>query len=460
MSNLITFSADKSIASLLNDQTPVPLASANLEGWLHAPTEDFTRHIAERTALPFEGVPPNAGLYLKDPTFMQCQAHRLWVTLECLSKCGPLSEDSLVVDLGAFPFAIDLALRELLAYRGRIVATTNLPIPEDWQQHLRDRRIETQYLELDAFVASDNAFERTLPQTLDLPDNSVDVVVFAHVIEHLYHPLRILREVNRVLKPGGHLVLSTDNAMMLDAFINIARHGDYIHEPLDGTAAMSFHFWRGHNRMFSEGDLRRLVEATGLRVTAIDYFEVLYNAFIGGLFRKPIDSLPRWRAEILQALPMYRNEIIVTGQKMDLRYEDITPDLLGRSILDRTERTRMSESARAVSTTHMPLSTSHLLPHEGAWLTVRVSGESVTCVFWRHEWSGRVKIEIGDQVYRDDLFSDHPGPIAIKVPLPESSSDSVIRLSSDGRSAESRGSEIWIQAIVETPGQGIPHRQT
>ncbi len=53
---------------------------------------------------------------------------------------------------------------------------------------------------------------RALPAILEdsgTPDNSVDVVVFLHVIEHVPDPLATLQAIFRVLKPGGHLVLET-----------------------------------------------------------------------------------------------------------------------------------------------------------------------------------------------------------------------------------------------------------
>ena len=59
----------------------------------------------------------------------------------------------------------------------------------------------------------------TRPTTLEdagLPDNSTDVVILLHVIEHVPDPHATLSEINRVLKPGGHLVVETpryDTAM-------------------------------------------------------------------------------------------------------------------------------------------------------------------------------------------------------------------------------------------------------
>jgi SAM-dependent methyltransferase len=41
------------------------------------------------------------------------------------------------------------------------------------------------------------------------PDESLDAVVMLHVIEHVPDPMATLREINRILKPGGHLILET-----------------------------------------------------------------------------------------------------------------------------------------------------------------------------------------------------------------------------------------------------------
>lgn len=44
-----------------------------------------------------------------------------------------------------------------------------------------------------------------------LPNNSVDVVLCFEVIEHLEKPDKLLKEIFRILKPGGTCVLSTPN---------------------------------------------------------------------------------------------------------------------------------------------------------------------------------------------------------------------------------------------------------
>ena len=44
------------------------------------------------------------------------------------------------------------------------------------------------------------------------PDDSFDAVTMNHVIEHLADPLAVLRNVRRILKPGGRLIVVTPNA--------------------------------------------------------------------------------------------------------------------------------------------------------------------------------------------------------------------------------------------------------
>ena len=50
---------------------------------------------------------------------------------------------------------------------------------------------------------------------LPFADEFFDVILFASVIEHLYSPHRVLREIERVLRPGGLLLLEAPNAVSL-----------------------------------------------------------------------------------------------------------------------------------------------------------------------------------------------------------------------------------------------------
>ncbi len=42
---------------------------------------------------------------------------------------------------------------------------------------------------------------------LPLPDGAFDVVLLSHVLEHVHAPIRLLMEANRILAPGGQVVI-------------------------------------------------------------------------------------------------------------------------------------------------------------------------------------------------------------------------------------------------------------
>ena len=54
-----------------------------------------------------------------------------------------------------------------------------------------------------------------LDQPLEFPDGSFDVLVAGELLEHLRDPERLVKEIRRVLRPGGTFVASVPNAYRL-----------------------------------------------------------------------------------------------------------------------------------------------------------------------------------------------------------------------------------------------------
>ena len=75
---------------------------------------------------------------------------------------------------------------------------------------------------------------------LPFPDESVDVILSSEVIEHLPDPLPALREMARVLKPGGYAMVTTPNPENLPELLG------YWLDRLSGGRFKKF-YWNGQD---------------------------------------------------------------------------------------------------------------------------------------------------------------------------------------------------------------------
>lgn len=75
--------------------------------------------------------------------------------------------------------------------------------------------------------------ECNLNNQLPYDDNTFDYVIFMEVIEHLYNPDFVVHEIRRVLKNGGHLILSTPNILNIRSRLRFLFEGsfDFFREP-------------------------------------------------------------------------------------------------------------------------------------------------------------------------------------------------------------------------------------
>lgn len=97
------------------------------------------------------------------------------------------------------------------------------------------------------------------------PADAFDVVTCWHVVEHTTDPSRLIREIHRVLRPGGWLVLAVPNVedhIFRAAYLLARLRRPRLYEP-DEREIHLFHF--------SGRTLRMLVSASGLDVVGIGF---------------------------------------------------------------------------------------------------------------------------------------------------------------------------------------------
>jgi SAM-dependent methyltransferase len=91
-------------------------------------------------------------------------------------------------------------------------------------------------------------------------DGQFDVVVFGEVLEHMTNdPMHAMREISRVLKPDGMLVLTTPNAARLENVIAFIE-GRNIYDPYSAYGP-----YGRHNREYTRHELHQLLEYSGFR---------------------------------------------------------------------------------------------------------------------------------------------------------------------------------------------------
>lgn len=145
---------------------------------------------------------------------------------------------------------------------------------------------------------------------LPFGDHTFEVVVAGEVLEHVPHPDHLLREIRRLLTPGGWLVLSTPNVV---GWANRVLVPLGI-QPLFTETSSEVHLGRrwgvlgqgnqvqGHLKVFSHRALAEILERTG--------FAVLRTRGMPGEFPAPVDRLDRLCARF----PSIASDLLVVAR--------------------------------------------------------------------------------------------------------------------------------------------------
>jgi glycosyltransferase involved in cell wall biosynthesis/SAM-dependent methyltransferase len=103
------------------------------------------------------------------------------------------------------------------------------------------------------------------------PGEHFSTVLCGELIEHLFEdPMHLMSEVNRILKPGGHLVLTTPNIASLRGIAAILQgyHPGLFHSYI--KPAESGDVDPRHNREYTPREIHRLLENSGFEVTLLE----------------------------------------------------------------------------------------------------------------------------------------------------------------------------------------------
>ena len=120
----------------------------------------------------------------------------------------------------------------------------------------------------------------------DYEENFFDAVTLWHVIEHLSEPKKTLQIIEKILKPGGYLVISLPN---IDSIQSRLFRGRWLH--LDPPRHLFF---------FTASELTKIMQTFGFERVAIKYFSLEQNPF--GMQQSLLNCMLRKREVLFEAL--------------------------------------------------------------------------------------------------------------------------------------------------------------
>ncbi|MDH6215478.1 class I SAM-dependent methyltransferase [Streptomyces pseudovenezuelae] len=132
---------------------------------------------------------------------------------------------------------------------------------------------------------------------------SADAVLFSEVVEHLVDPDAALDEIRRVLRPGGHLMLSTPN---LAAWYNRGLLLAGVQPVFSEVSLRAIHGRPGsevvgHLRLYTARALREFVAASGF--TVVELKGAPFHGVPGAL--RPLDRLACARPSLASILLLH-----------------------------------------------------------------------------------------------------------------------------------------------------------
>ncbi|MGA8568406.1 MAG: methyltransferase domain-containing protein [Candidatus Binataceae bacterium] len=128
---------------------------------------------------------------------------------------------------------------------------------------LCERYVGVDLVRYDLFPAECEFHQANLDRELPLAESFADVVVAAEIIEHLENPRALIRELVRVSKPGGWVVVTTPNQLNLRSLLTlIVRRRFAAFQDVDYPA---------HLTALLEVDLLRMASEVGLTDVTVQY---------------------------------------------------------------------------------------------------------------------------------------------------------------------------------------------
>jgi SAM-dependent methyltransferase len=216
-----------------------------------------------------------------------------------------------IVDFGPFPGSLLRLLRGIEPTRAaRLFGAGLMASPEFVQFMKQDADAEILTVNLDP--AGQQFRFKGYQEKVPLPDHSAQLVFALEIVEHLTSPFHLMAEAYRLLKSGGHLVITTPNVTRIGNIFKLLIG----RSPNDRLAPPGYDDpndeWRPHAREYAMHELADMLRHIG--------FEIALSRFFLGEDTQDCRQTGRqstidWAKVPFHLIPHLRGSLLILGRK-------------------------------------------------------------------------------------------------------------------------------------------------
>ena len=184
--------------------------------------------------------------------------------LEIISKEKNF-ENPKIVDVGAFPGNMVFLSKEIFKNISKYTSI-GLDLDEKFIQKMGELKVTCVNTEIDpSFPEPKNIVEWNIEE--------YDICYLLDTIEHLVDPIFCLDQINKALKVGGYILITTDNITNFLYIVDMLRKGKSpnVHPVLSSMTYRGNH--RPHHKEYSKYELCYLLKQCGFELTNHEYFD-------------------------------------------------------------------------------------------------------------------------------------------------------------------------------------------
>jgi len=251
-------------------------------------------------------------LLFKYPFFTRVNAKRCYLTLKYFSIYFP-KKGSRIIDIGGYPGTILKLIRKYSNLNSLLLYQCGLYDDPAFLNEMEHYNINVlPSVDIDPPVHYQKVLESKHNFNINLDNETVDFVIATEIIEHLVYPLHLLAEANRILKPGGRLLITTPNIAKSSAWVRVLLGKSNL-DPLEKTQICMRGNWRGHVRLYSNEELVTLLQIQKFGILKIKAFNDDYYWMIRSSLLRKTDFLIRVCIEFF--LPWTKPGLLVIAEK-------------------------------------------------------------------------------------------------------------------------------------------------